>query len=398
MRLMLLFAATCAAWAGEGPIHETRFVFEPQALHTHSSSLVQLPNGDLFAVWYAGSGERKADDVKLEAARLPAGGTRWSARYTIVDTPGFPDCNPIVFVDSKKRLLLLWPIIIDNNWESALLQLRVSGDGGVTDPPRWTSAEPVLLKPRHLSERLIAEINRLLPALPAGKHREEAELGLKRASEKLYLRLGWMPRVHPLELPSGRILVPLYTDTFNMSVIAITDDGGATWTTSEPLVSLGGVQPSLVRRKDGGIVAYMRDNGPPPQRVMASESRDDGMTWSAVVDSEIPNPGSSVEVLALKGGAWAMVNNDTEKGRGRLSLWLSLDEGRTWPVRRTLEDGAGSYSYPSIIQAADGSIHITYSHSERNAAKKELQSIRHVRVNEAWLREPQSAAAASSPR
>ena len=85
--------------------------------------------------------------------------------------------------------------------------------------------------------------------------REQVELALKRASDKLYLRLGWMPRVHPLELPSGRLLVPLYTDTFDMSLIAITDDGGATWTTSEPLMSLGGVQPSLVRRKDGTIVA-----------------------------------------------------------------------------------------------------------------------------------------------
>ena len=142
----------------------------------------------------------------------------------------------------------------------------------------------------------------------------------------------------------------------------------------------------------------MRDNGPPPQRVMMSESSDDGMTWTEVVDSDIPNPGASVEVIALSSGAWAMVNNDTESGRRRLSLWISEDEGRTWPVRRTLEDGAGSYSYPSIIQAADGSIHVTYSHSERNAKNKELQSIKHVRVNEAWLRETQSAAAASSPR
>jgi len=396
MRALLLFLAVSAAWGADAPIHESRFIFEPQSLHSHSSSIVQLPNGDLFTVWYIGSGERKSDDVKLEAARLPVGARTWLARYTIADTPAFPDCNPITFVDSKKRLMLMWPIIVDNNWESAMLQMRISANGGAVDPPQWSSSDPVLLQPRNLSERLTAEITKLLPSLPPGKHREEAEVGLKRATDKLYLRLGWMPRVHPLELPSGRLLVPLYTDTFNMSLIAITDDGGATWTTSEPMVSLGGVQPSLVRRKDGSIMAYMRDNGPAPQRVMISESRDDGMTWSAVTDSDIPNPGSSVEVIALRNGNWVMVNNDSEKSRGRLSLWLSEDEGRTWPVRRALEDGAGSYSYPSMIQAADGSIHVTYSHAERGTGKKQLQSIRHVRVNEAWLRDKQPAAGPSS--
>jgi len=39
-------------------------------------------------------------------------------------------------------------------------------------------------------------------------------------------------------------------------------------------------------------VTYMRDNGPPPKRLMMSESKDQGQTWSPVRDSEIPNPGS----------------------------------------------------------------------------------------------------------
>ncbi|MCS1409959.1 MAG: hypothetical protein M2R45_03146 [Verrucomicrobia subdivision 3 bacterium] len=35
---------------------------------------------------------------------------------------------------------------------------------------------------------------------------------------------GWMTRIHPLTLPSGRILVPLYSDGFNMSLAGISDD------------------------------------------------------------------------------------------------------------------------------------------------------------------------------
>ena len=54
----------------------------------------------------------------------------------------------------------------------------------------------------------------------------------KLAADLLYQRLGWMPRVHPLVLPSGRWILPLYSDTFNCSIMAISDDRGETWTAS----------------------------------------------------------------------------------------------------------------------------------------------------------------------
>jgi predicted neuraminidase len=192
-------------------------------------------------------------------------------------------------------------------------------------------------------------------------------------------------------LQSGRVLVPLYSDTYNLSLIALTDDGGVNWRASEPLISLGGVQPSLVMRKDSTIVAYMRDNGPPPQRALKGESHDDGVTWSSIVDSEIPNPGSSLEVIALRDGAWCMVLNDTEEGRHRLSVWLSGDEGKTWPWKRTLENAppkTGSYSYPSVIQTQDGAIHVTYSSSTREGPNApELQTIKHAKFNEDWVKQ-----------
>ena len=71
-----------------------------------------------------------------------------------------------------------------------------------------------------------------------------------------------MPRVHPLVLPSGRWILPLYSDTFSASIMAISDDRGETWTASRPLIGFGNIQPSLVRKNDGELVAFMRDNGP----------------------------------------------------------------------------------------------------------------------------------------
>ncbi|MCS7311254.1 MAG: exo-alpha-sialidase, partial [Armatimonadetes bacterium] len=115
-----------------------------------------------------------------------------------------------------------------------------------------------------------------------------------------------------------------------------------------------------------------------------SESRDGGMTWSPVVDDDLPNPGSALEVIRLRSGRWAMVCNDTEQGRHRLAVLLSDDEGRSWQWKRYLENdppGTGSYSYPSIIQARDGSLHVTYSWSQPGKGS----AIKYAHFNEQWV-------------
>ena len=81
--------------------------------------------------------------------------------------------------------------------------------------------------------------------------------------------------------------------------MAISDDGGFTWKGSEPIVGRGGIQPSVVRKNDGTLVAYLRDNGPAPKRALMSVSTDDGESWTTARDTDILNPGSSVEVVRL---------------------------------------------------------------------------------------------------
>lgn len=369
-------------------------IFPLEHWHNHSSSVVELPNGDLLVCWYNGSGERTADDVKIEAARLKRGARAWGPRFTLADVENFPDANPAMLVDSKKRLWLLWPVIVANEWHTALLEFRIASRyPDHRRPPRWDLAEPLLFIPRDFAAKVKAALEPALKQATDARQKAWIETVLKRAGDKYFSRMGWMPRVHPLELPSGRILVPLYSDGYDFSLIAITDDGGRTWTTSEPLVSYGGVQPALVRKRDGTLVAYMRDNGPPPKRIMTSTSRDDGVTWSAVVDTDIPNPGSSVDVAGLRDGTWLMVYNDTERGRHSLVAALSDDEGRTWKWKRhieldTREKGAGSFHYPSVIQTRDGLLHVTYSyflnHLPAGAPRK---SIKHAAFSVDWVKQ-----------
>jgi predicted neuraminidase len=145
----------------------------------------------------------------------------------------------------------------------------------------------------------------------------------------------------------------------------------------------------------------MRDNGLEPKRVLTSASRDDGVTWSPVVDTEIPNPGSGLEAIVLRNGSWAMVYNDTERGRHSLVIALSEDEGKTWKWKRHLErdtraTGAGSFHYPSIIQTRDGTLHVSYSYFLNHLpADSSRKSIKHAHFNVEWIKQGDSA---SEPR
>ena len=132
---------------------------------------------------------------------------------------------------------------------------------------------------------------------------------------------------------------------------------------------------------------------------MQSESRDHGVTWSPVTDTDLPNPGSGAEIITLRNGHWVLISNDTERGRYQLAVQISDDEGSTWKWKRYLEQDksgleAGSYHYPSIIEAKDGTLHASYSyHLNRRSLPKDTdgdpaaKSIKHAHFNEAWVME-----------
>ena len=123
---------------------------------------------------------------------------------------------------------------------------------------------------------------------------------------------------------------------------------------------------------------------------MLSISKDDGETWSVTQDTDIPNPGSSLALITLMDHQWAMVYNDTERGRHQLAVALSDDEGKTWGWKRYLDKAdsnrIGSFSYPTVIQAKDGTIHATYSHVIKEQAPKTGAAIKHVAFTADWIR------------
>lgn len=182
-------------------------------------------------------------------------------------------------------------------------------------------------------------------------------------------------------LRSGRILMPLYSDTYSVSIMAISDDGGQTWLASQPLAGFGNIQPAVLQKKDGSLVAYMRENGP-LDRIRVAQSTDDGMSWGPVGVTELPNPGSGLDGLRLNDGQWVLIYNDTVKGRNRLAVSLSDDEGKSWKWTRHLEDEpTGSFHYPAIIQGRDGTLHAVYSYFVDGG-----KSMKHAAFNAAWVK------------
>ena len=405
-------------------------LFPPVDEHAHGSTIVECPNGDLLAAWFQGSGERWADDVAIQGARLKQGTKTWSAAFLMADVPEFPDINPVLFVDPKDNLWLVWYTVIANQWETSLLKYRVSDKYTEADAPEWKWQDVIHVKPGDRAERgiqpgdrfVVSVERQILEIIDHLKNEQNAPETLLQRLEKrgeqvlskargedwlrrgylykddgervsqqmgypYFRRMGWQTKNKPFITKTGRIILPLYSDGFSFSLMAITDDLGKNWSFSEPLVGVGNIQPTIVEKEEGTLVAYMRDNGPPPKRLQVCYSTDQGNSWSTVKDSKIPNSGAGSDMVTLSNGYWVLANNDLESGRHSLAISLSKSKGETWEYTRHLEaDNRKSnptrFAYPSIIQGRDGLIHVIYSVHHQDGKG---ETIKYASFDQDWI-------------
>ena len=411
-------------------------IFPLQEEHAHGSTIVELPNGSLLAAWFQGHGERWADDVRIMGSRLLKGEKHWSKPFVMADVTDFPDINPVLFIDQQETLWLVWYTVIANQWSTSLPKYRISknymqkegtpvwdwqdvihfkpgdktergiqpNDKFVRSVEEQLKAQLSLLKSSGISKEQLKQIEAYLESVLSGAKGENmlrrGRIKLDNGKEKdtilgypYFRRMGWQTK-NKAVFVGNRIIIPFYSDGFNFSIMAITDDFGKTWKFSNPLVGAGNIQPSIAFKKDGTMVAYMRDNGPAPKRHMVSESKDNGLTWSAVTDDVLVNEGSGSDIVTLKNGDWVIAYNDTEKGRYTLAVSLSEDEGKTWKYTRHLEQDLkkdiqkrDKFSYPSIIQGKDGMIHVVYTYQKYNTYPYDDDQIKYIRFDEDWIKQ-----------
>ncbi|HDP89653.1 MAG TPA: hypothetical protein ENN42_06830 [Thioalkalivibrio sp.] len=277
----------------------------------HCASIAELPDRELYATWYAGTREGN-QDVAIMAARGRGGA--WAEPEVLVDPPGRPGGNTVVYRHGD----VLWhffDVIEGAGWSSAMLYVTRSTDGGRS----WTPTEPFDDEP------------------------------------------GMMVRHRPVQLSSGRILLPAYDEKVWEGFTYVSDDGGRSWRRSGRMVAPGGaIQPAIIERDDGTLHALLRSAGEAPH-AWECDSGDGGESWSACRPSALLNPNSGADMIRLTSGETIACFNDTAQGRTPLTLAISHNEGRTWAARRNLEDGPGEYSYPTLMEGSDGSVHLVYT-------------------------------------
>ena len=167
------------------------------------------------------------------------------------------------------------------------------------------------------------------------------------------------------------------------SHVIYSDDHGKTWT-------LGGRTPEanvneceVVELTDGRLLLNMRNYDRSKHARQVATSSDGGTTWTDQHhDPALIEPICQASIRRYrwprdgKPGVVFFSNPASEKGRERMTLRASFDDGASWPVAKLLHPGSSAYSCLTVLP--DGSIGCLY---ERDGYGK----ITLARVPAAWL-------------
>jgi predicted neuraminidase len=185
----------------------------------------------------------------------------------------------------------------------------------------------------------------------------------------------------PVQLADGTILCPSSTESTDAKSkwrvhFEWTKDLGRTWETTGILndtQDVTPIQPSILLHGGDRLQAMGRTRR---GFVFSMWSKDAGRTWDQPTLSTLQNPNSGVDAVTLADGRHLIVYNHsgllrpakTGVHRSPLNVAISKD-GVNWIPVVVLEDAPlvapwgneRDFSYPAVIQATDGRVHITYS-------------------------------------
>ena len=311
---------------------KSEFIFEkvpfPQC---HASTIAETKRG-LVAAWFGGKHE-KNPDVGIWLSRFDEG--HWTPPLEVangVQSPStrFPCWNPVLFQPTQGPLMLFYKVgPSPSAWWGMLM---TSEDGGKS----WSL-------PRRLPDGVLGPIKN-----------------------------------KPIQLANGDILCPSSTENDGWRVhFEIAKDLGKEWQVVGPVndpKQISAIQPSILFHSQDKLQAVGRTR---QGKLFEIWSEDQGRTWGKMSLTSLPNPNSGVDAVTLKDGRHLLAYNHTRSGRTPLNVAVSAD-GKAWQAALVLENSPGEYSYPAVIQTADGFVHITYTWKR--------ERIKHVLLDPAQLK------------
>ena len=333
--------------ANEAPFYQEEILDADEKYPmAHVASLCEQPDGTLAATWYAGRGEVQPD-VQIYFATKKPNEVAWSTpRVIMTRAEAASDLqryikalgNALIFSDAQGVLHLLYVTISIGKWSGSMLNLTSSRDGGLT----WSRSERLSLSP--------------------------------------FFNLSELVKNAPVPLISGGWAIPIYQEflgKFSEVLWLAPHDGGWSFCKSRMVGGCSFFQPSMTALSEQSAVVFLRDYLTTGKIAMAT-TEDVGDSWSKPTTINLPNHDAGISSLRLSNGWLLLAFNDSAVARDNLRLALSKDEGRSWHRIATIaEESKADFSYPYLLQADDGKIHLLYSWKRRH--------IRHVIFNASWI-------------
>lgn len=319
-------------------IMDEQFIFDSASFPScHASTIVELKNGDILTAWFGGTAEGN-DDVAIWSS-VKSKATGWSVPRVLIKEPGASMYNPVLFYTRDAVLWLYYKYGKSPMTWSAGKMYSVDNGKTWSDPIHLPAGlyGPIRAKPLVLTDGTIV----------SGTSVESFKtwtVWVERSTDhgKSWKKIGPIVVDPKHYIKSPEQIIPTGTD--------IKD----TWHYPE-----GIIQPSIISLGGNHLRMYCRSTlhiG----RISIADSYNNGLSWTSAKPIEIPNPNSGIDALNLKNKKILLVYNHTMEGRSPLNLAWSIN-GLDFKMIHSLETEPGEFSYPSMIQAADGSIHLSYT-------------------------------------